>query len=788
MTLRVTELRVSRALFVVAWLVISAPWLSGKVTIPYDAKALFQAQLQFLASSLHRGDSPFWNPYAFLGMPQISDPQSLIFSPAAFIAFLFKEPPFQYLDLYVLSLLAVGGLAILSHCVDRGWHCGGACVAGIVFAFGGAAPWRLQHISHIQSYALFAIALWALYRALDRRQVGYFSAAGVAWGVMLMEPDQMALLGSYALVATIFAACVQEIRRRSPLRWLVLGLVATLLVCIAIAIVPLSLTYLFLVQSNRPSISLTEAAHGSLHPGSLLTALVPDLYGATGPAYWGPYSQSWSPDDLTLSQNMGQFYLGVLPALLLLSFGVVRGHLWDRQVRLQTALLVFALIYAVGTFTPLYQSFYAMLPGVSAFRRPVDALLLAGAMSSILAGYLVHLWVTGSVRKASHASRFVEMAAFLLILAGALAIGFWQSHASEAARSLYEASGWIIIGILFGLIPQSIRRNHCRGVIVAVVVLLATDLAFHNGPNESSGIDPSRISGVLAPDVDNATIRFLKSSVRDEMGAPWRDRVELVGLGFDWQNSPSIHRLESTLGYNPFRLGAVSKAIGARDYNVGPDQRTFSPLFPSYNSLLARMLGLRFVVSSIPIEEIDSSLRKGGLDLVRRTSDGFVYENMRVLPRVLLVEHSISTDFDSLLETGMWPTGFDPMRSVLLNHDDVETVHAPVRGLEDNANSGARIMAYSHDEVVTDVQAQRSSFLVLNDLWHPWWEAFVDGAAVPLLRANGIFRAVRLDSGQHIVTFKFRPLQGALRQSIEMLSRKLGVMTGSNSRAAHDRE
>jgi len=46
-------------LFALAWTVLSWPWLSGAVTIPWDAKAHFYPQLQFLAQSIHRGEWPF---------------------------------------------------------------------------------------------------------------------------------------------------------------------------------------------------------------------------------------------------------------------------------------------------------------------------------------------------------------------------------------------------------------------------------------------------------------------------------------------------------------------------------------------------------------------------------------------------------------------------------------------------------------------------------------------------------------------------------------------------------
>ena len=68
-------------LLAMAALVIGWPWLSGRVTIPWDAKAGFLPQIQFLAQSLAGGQSPFWAPYAFSGHPQVADPQSMIFSP-----------------------------------------------------------------------------------------------------------------------------------------------------------------------------------------------------------------------------------------------------------------------------------------------------------------------------------------------------------------------------------------------------------------------------------------------------------------------------------------------------------------------------------------------------------------------------------------------------------------------------------------------------------------------------------------------------------------------------------
>src|SRR5262245_48693118 len=94
-----------------------------------------------------------------LGSTQIADPQSLIFSPALFIAFMTAKPTFAMFDTYVLGLLGLAGLAILMFLRDRGWRRLGGIVAALAFAFGSSAAWRIQHIGQAQSYALLAPTL-----------------------------------------------------------------------------------------------------------------------------------------------------------------------------------------------------------------------------------------------------------------------------------------------------------------------------------------------------------------------------------------------------------------------------------------------------------------------------------------------------------------------------------------------------------------------------------------------------------------------------------------------------
>ena len=60
-------LAITLAIFALAFLLPAWPWLSGAVTIPWDAKSQFFPQVQFLAGSLARGEWPWWSPNVFAG-------------------------------------------------------------------------------------------------------------------------------------------------------------------------------------------------------------------------------------------------------------------------------------------------------------------------------------------------------------------------------------------------------------------------------------------------------------------------------------------------------------------------------------------------------------------------------------------------------------------------------------------------------------------------------------------------------------------------------------------------
>lgn len=747
----------------VCWLVLGWPWLSGRVTIPWDAKAQYLPPVQFLAQSFARGESPFWTPYVFSGYPQVADPQSLIFSPPYVILALLNSAPGSYaLDLTLLISILVAAGALLIWCRDQGWHWAGALLAALSFAFGAAMAWRLQHTLHVLSLCYLVVALLFLARALNRRSIAYGLAAGVTAAIMVVGREQNALLGAYLLLGYVLWHIASEPEglahgARAAAPPLAAGAVAGIL----IVTLPVLITAFVTADSNRPAIDYIGAGRGSLHPALLLTAFAPDVFGSSGRMedYWGPPSFAWSGTDLFIAQNVGQLYIGAIAVIALL-IGAVTGALWQRDIRFVTVALILALLYALGWYTPVFRLFHALLPGADYYRRPADAVFLIGLLSAILAGYSLHrlLAMPPLAVTARHLATVAGIIAGAFALAILLALHF--DRLEQAAQPLAVAAALLVGGALCLAAVLWLMPIRPRAATALLLAFTVADLAISNGPGSATALPPD-VYDVLEPSTTNETIAVLKAQVAAGMSTVRRDRIELTGLGFHWANASLTHGLENTLGYNPVRSALYSAAVGAGDHIISPQDRKFTPLFPSYKSTLANLLGLRFIAIPVPIEEIDKKLQPGDLTLITKTDEAYIYENPRTLPRVLFATKVLPARFDDLLASGAWPSQ-DLSETVVLE----QSAPAPESQPERRPGS-ARLTIYGHTEVEVEADSPDGGWVVLNDIWHPWWVAEIDRMPAPMLRANVLFRAVEVPPGRHAVRFRFRPVEGALTSLAE---------------------
>src|SRR3954471_24095704 len=461
------------AIFALAFLVPAWPWLSGAVTIPYDAKSTFFPPVEFMARAFHAGQSPFWAPNVFAGWLNIADPQSMLLSPLHVLLALASAAPGMWAnDAVTFAYLLVGGLGIILYCRDRGWHAAGALIAALAFAFGGAASARMQHTGQVISLAYLPLALWLLARALERSSVAYGVLAGAAGALIVLGRDQVALLEVYVLVGFVAWHWLdgegRAIRIRASLKPLIAGGIAGAL----IIALPVLLTELLAADSNRPEFSFVEAGRGSLHWTHLLSLAFPDLFGAMDPKvdFLGAGGWAWNErfgmQDLFLAQNMGLASSGALAAVVLV-IGISRRLLWSREIRFFTIATLLIAFYMFGWYTPVFHAMYELMPGVKLFRRPADATFVFGALIAIIAGYVVHRWLS-DLPRATWLERRIELAIALFILGFTM----WLAATTVGLTPALKPNISGIVCVAAALIVLIFARRLNSGAPVTATLLL----------------------------------------------------------------------------------------------------------------------------------------------------------------------------------------------------------------------------------------------------------------------------------------------------------------------------
>lgn len=747
------------ALFL-ATCVIGWPWLSGRVTIPWDAKGQFLPQIQFLAQSIARGESPFWTPNIFAGHPQIADAQSLIFSPPfLLLALLDPAPGARAMDVTVYLVLAAGATAFFLWLRGRNVAALPAFAGALGFAFGASMAWRNQHTGQLLSLAYLPFVLLFLDKALARSSVFNGAVAGLFAGLLVLGRDQVGLLCVYFLIAYLCYVLLQSADRAKAVKSSLAPLTAGGLVGLAIITLPIVMTFLLAQESNRPTIDFEGAGRGSLHPALLFTMVAPDVFGSSGvqPDYWGPPSMYWQVPYLYIAQNMGQLYTGAVITLAVL-WGLLSGLAFKGEKRFYTAALFMALVYALGRYTPVFAWMHAFVPGVDLYRRPADATFLIGFLASVLGA----LSLDALLKQRAHLT-WPPMLAVALVLVFvfatmiALAVQAGRLGAALPHILLPAALFTVAAGLIYALGRASGRAYMSEGLAAAIAIFTVADLAYSNGPGNATALPPAHYDA-LEPNTQSALVKELKTRVEAGRSETRRDRVEIVGLGFHWPNATLSHNLEHTLGYNPVRLSWINRALGANDTTGLVEQKSFSPLYPSYRSPMANLLGLRWIVTGVPIDHVDKSLKPGEWPLVERIGEGYLYENADALPRVLFAADAAPADFEKMIETGQWPRT-DFTQTVLLEAKDMAASASGSRPA-----GSAKIASYTNTRVEVEAESPQGGYVVLNDAWHPWWFATVDGQETPVLRANVIFRAVAVPAGRHSVVFDFRPVAGLIQQ------------------------
>lgn len=221
-------------------------------------------------------------------------------------------------------------------------------------------------------------------------------------------------------------------------------------------------------------------------------------------------------------------------------------------------------------------------------------------------------------------------------------------------------------------------------------------------------------------------------------------RIDTLNGSINWSGDAALLQVPTANGNDPLalerlmqvRLSFCQGERWGRWYQIS-----------NLESPLIDLLNVRYVVSREPIDPV--LLRRARFVKAAELPGQVVYENSEVMPRFHLVNGvRPATNLESALAQLRSPD-FDPRQE------------AVVEGLPEMAlGSGpgaVRVVKYSPLEVVLEVDAAASAYLVTSETHYSGWRAWVDSAEQPIYYTNAAFRGLPVPGGRHTVVLRFSP-------------------------------
>jgi hypothetical protein len=151
---------------------------------------------------------------------------------------------------------------------------------------------------------------------------------------------------------------------------------------------------------------------------------------------------------------------------------------------------------------------------------------------------------------------------------------------------------------------------------------------------------------------------------------------------------------------------------------------------------------------------------RGDYELVH-SGDVKIYENLDAQPRAYLTDEWTSVagpdEALALLHSGAIDSG----RHAVVEDALSLSSRARTQGESIDGVGSAQIVAYAPEQIRLQVDVQtvdnEPALLVLSDAYYPGWQATIDGIDTPIYATNHLFRGVFVPSGEHDVTFVYRP-------------------------------
>lgn len=777
----------------VATIPVAGAFTLSRIFFVRDLSMTFRSRFLFLRHSIQTGTFPLWDPYVANGQPAINDALYQLFHlPSLPIRLLLPETvaynvwiaapvPLAALGMYFFLRRHVTPLA--------------AAFGGVAFAVSGPIVSTTNFPNMSWSVAAMPYVFWALERLLERRSPSAVALLAGVVGCQALSGEPVSLAATLAAAAA-YAALPE--RRWRDLRLVALagaGMVAGMLLA--------AIQYVPLMVASRASLRGTGVTEDfwSFHPLALIELVVPHFFGDY-------FISSLRETGWMLALNSGRdpFYYTMYVGVPIVLLAGIAACSFRPRTTFWTVVIVACAIASLGPHTPLYPALQAMLPPLRTFRFPVKYLSLAAFGIATLASMAFQWLIDGDVPR--RATRIVllggctaALLAYVLIawvliapelpIRGFFRLAVWANVPSpiQGAEFLLFRARPLMTSLLLKLLSASfllwlaasVRRERRTALAVFGIFAVIDLLASNDSVNPTMALETLKapawhaqipkdmhervyVGGRLEGYINTTDIDAPKYARYLEEDSQMDQRYIVVS---QFLFHPSGARIRESMSYDLPILWPMDFARTVSRFKYATREERLRYL---------QRVGTRFVVLPTPPYPGAQPLAE-----LLAAEQQHLYDAYPTARRAYVVPDALMGPDVVWQIQGLFLARFDPEKGVL-----VSEAPPPPAGLPGPPRlPSATFLEDGLNRVVIRAGSPGDGYLALMDSYNADWEVRVDGQPAPLMRANGLFRAVHLTAGEHVVTFTFVPhrlYEGAAITGLTALGLTLWCVWGMRSR------
>jgi hypothetical protein len=695
---------------------------------------------EFLTGRIATGELPYWIPHLFGGVPTHANPGSTWYP--LWRLFALVLPVQRVLPAVLTVQFALGGLGMFFLTRGLGARAWIALLAGLSYEFTGiiASFVYAGHDGRIIVATLAPLFLHFLHLGVTTGRAMPFVGAALTIGAALMS---FQLQSCYYLLLGGGVYVIVLVARQRPRPAAAVRLMAMSGAAVALGVCAAAVTLLPLRDYVAESPRNADAGLGYEFSSTFATS-PRELTGLAAPEHVGVLEEYRGSGAFKLhTEYMGAL---VLVCLFLTPFMARRSFSWWCF----GGLALFFLSVALGSATPLYRVYYAVLPFTARFRAPTIAIYMVSLCLVVMAALTLE----------QLAGRAVVPRRLRVPLVAAVAIPVLTALVMlDASGGTAIARGWL--------------RFAAAAAVTAAVVALWGSRAI-----------PARVAFLMLAITTVVDLWIVdRRFYRTDDALPWLYAEDEVVAFLKRQRTtdrvwvfpfPTGEPGQLYLGNG--RFGPRSNYLMHHGFEMvggehGNQSERWNRLVGSggsavidWHNLIERpafldVANVGWIVSGVELQLSGNTAARSGLRLAFESRDALVYRNERVLPRAYLVARAVPVKPGTALaamEAGTW----NPRETAIVE---------PVNGRmpDDIAMLDHPAVTNGGDSVVVTLRkpgrlSMRSltvapRFLVVSENFVVGWRATIDKRPANIVRANFAFQGVVVPPGAHEVEFVFDP-------------------------------